>query len=525
MAYNYQTGTNKLNYIADPYHLTSADIEGQSANNYTYDAIGNLTQDVKGGINDIMWNPYGKITRIDKGTNGVLLYSYDAMGNRIKKSFTQSNDNADKTWYVRDASGNIMAIYSRKNYGTNQQVLLENYELYGSDRLGSLNLSIPVEGDYNLTPTTNYTRSLGLKQYELSNHLGNVLTTFSDQRVFAPTGMSSTNSNALIAKLISAQDYYPFGMLMDGRSWNTDKVKFGFNGKENDNEVKGIGNQQDYGMRIYDPRIGRFLSVDPIAHDYPWYSPYQFAGNSPIKYIDLDGLEPSNPNFNYTGNVYINLLGNEREVKGNANWDAINATNIDDAVNQLNRYMIQGNLRTLNCVLIQMHGYYDLMQVPVKATDNSDPTNPKPIVLKPFITAESVKNRNNGNGSSNTEEENQAITQMENIAKIVRTDGIIIIGSCLTENKESMGANLSTDKYFQNKFVFTNNDETWLSYSPWDREITAKKTLSTEGWTVSRNGTSLDIYGSLMLNSRKEEEPISYIYTGDHSNNNSNNNE
>ncbi len=48
MVYNYQTGTNKLNYIADPYHLTSADIEGQSANNYTYDAIGNFTQDVKG---------------------------------------------------------------------------------------------------------------------------------------------------------------------------------------------------------------------------------------------------------------------------------------------------------------------------------------------------------------------------------------------------------------------------------------------------------------------------------------------
>ncbi|HPZ86603.1 MAG TPA: RHS repeat-associated core domain-containing protein [Flavihumibacter sp.] len=67
--------------------------------------------------------------------------------------------------------------------------------------------------------------------------------------------------------------------------------RYGFNGKENDNEVKGVGNQQDYGMRIYDPRLGRFLSVDPITKQYPELTPYQFASNSPIAAIDLDGLE------------------------------------------------------------------------------------------------------------------------------------------------------------------------------------------------------------------------------------------
>lgn len=71
--------------------------------------------------------------------------------------------------------------------------------------------------------------------------------------------------------------------------------RFSFNGKENDSEVKGEGNQQDYGMRIYDPRISKFLSVDPLTKEYPWYTPYQFAGNMPIKYIDLDGLEPTAP--------------------------------------------------------------------------------------------------------------------------------------------------------------------------------------------------------------------------------------
>ena len=55
--------------------------------------------------------------------------------------------------------------------------------------------------------------------------------------------------------------------------------------------MKGEGNQQDYGMRIYDPRLGKFLSVDPLTEEYPWYTPYQFAGNTPIQAIDLDGLE------------------------------------------------------------------------------------------------------------------------------------------------------------------------------------------------------------------------------------------
>jgi len=67
--------------------------------------------------------------------------------------------------------------------------------------------------------------------------------------------------------------------------------RYGFNGKENDNEVKGTANEQDYGMRVYDPRLGRFLSVDPIAKNYPQLTPYQFASNRPADGTDLDGRE------------------------------------------------------------------------------------------------------------------------------------------------------------------------------------------------------------------------------------------
>jgi RHS repeat-associated protein len=95
----------------------------------------------------------------------------------------------------------------------------------------------------------------------------------------------------LIDNELAAKGYNSFGMLMSGRSFSSDGYRYGFNGKEKDDEVSGSGNQYDYGFRIYNSRIGRFLSVDPLTKSYPWYTPYQFAGNMPIWAIDLDGLE------------------------------------------------------------------------------------------------------------------------------------------------------------------------------------------------------------------------------------------
>ena len=90
---------------------------------------------------------------------------------------------------------------------------------------------------------------------------------------------------------------------------NRGGYRYGFNGKENDNEVKGEGNQQDYGMRISDTRLGRFLSRDPLSASYPYYTPYQFAGNTPIQAIDLDGAEPigysTSARFKHPGREWI----------------------------------------------------------------------------------------------------------------------------------------------------------------------------------------------------------------------------
>jgi RHS repeat-associated protein len=82
-------------------------------------------------------------------------------------------------------------------------------------------------------------------------------------------------------------------MQMPSRKYSAaGEYRYGFNGKEKDKDMNSL-TAYDYGFRIYNPGIGKFLSVDPLTQSYPWYTPYQFAGNMPIISIDLDGLEES----------------------------------------------------------------------------------------------------------------------------------------------------------------------------------------------------------------------------------------
>jgi RHS repeat-associated protein len=94
------------------------------------------------------------------------------------------------------------------------------------------------------------------------------------------------------ANVVNVTDYYPFGLGMDGRTEQDSAYRYGFNGKEFDGDGEWGGQSNyDYGFRIYNPNIAKFLSVDPLTKKYPELTPYQFASNTPIQAIDLDGLE------------------------------------------------------------------------------------------------------------------------------------------------------------------------------------------------------------------------------------------
>ena len=117
-------------------------------------------------------------------------------------------------------------------------------------------------------------------------------------------------------------------MFMPGRSYSiaNTNYRYGFNGKEKDDKDGVV--QYDYGFRIYDPRLVRFKSVDPLIKSFPWYSPYQFAGNMPIAAIDLDGEEQK-------------IMINWYDVNGNVTKTKIIKSDFEN-VNKLYQSLSQG---------------------------------------------------------------------------------------------------------------------------------------------------------------------------------------
>lgn len=97
---------------------------------------------------------------------------------------------------------------------------------------------------------------------------------------------------------------YPFGMLIPNRHANTSDYRYGFQGQELDNELKGEGNSLNYKYRMHDPRVGRFFATDLLEASYPWNSPYAFSENRLLDGVELEGLE-FQPVDDETNNVTI----------------------------------------------------------------------------------------------------------------------------------------------------------------------------------------------------------------------------
>ncbi len=196
-----------------------------------------------------------------------------------------------------------MGVYNNKT--------LKEQAIYGSSRLGLINYA----------SQTAY-RTLGGKKYELSNHLGNVLAVVSDN---IHLDQDSTWTTA-----INTTDYYPFGLAMDGRTVQDSTYRYGFNGKEEDSAGEwGSKSHYDYGFRIYNPSIAKFLSVDPLTKSYPMLTPYQFASNRPIDGIDLDGLEYWNSTSIYSEGLNVavgNFFGGNIGISKGTAWDRIGKT-------------------------------------------------------------------------------------------------------------------------------------------------------------------------------------------------------
>jgi len=157
------------------------------------------------------------------------------------------------------------------------------------------------------TRVFNFTR--GDKFFELSNHLGNVLATINDKKVQVDDGTYAHNSSTGLlekvngtldgvldyynADVVTANDYYPFGMEMPGRKFVQvgKSYRYSINGQEKDSELNENTTTAEYWE--YDSRIARRWNADPVIKE--WESPYLCFSGNPIFYADPDGMDPEDP--------------------------------------------------------------------------------------------------------------------------------------------------------------------------------------------------------------------------------------
>ncbi|MGY5352633.1 RHS repeat-associated core domain-containing protein [Wenyingzhuangia sp. IMCC45533] len=226
---------------------------------YEYNDIGQLITETSTdqGITEYTYNAAGLVTKVSNVTlKEEINIAYDDLGQRLYKEHIKSNTTVGKTLYVRDASGSVMSIYSVDGNGNTTQ---EELSIYGSGRVGIAKTN---------TITTENNTSKYSYTYELTDHLGNVRNT-----------VHKDNGN-VVSKGFA--DYFPFGMPLPDRNSIKNQYRYAYQGQEKDEET----GKEAFELRLWDSRIGRWLTTDPAGQHY---SPYLGMGNNPIRRIDPDG--------------------------------------------------------------------------------------------------------------------------------------------------------------------------------------------------------------------------------------------
>ena len=278
--YQYQenNNSNRLAKVSDINTSPSGFKNGtNTGDDYTYDANGNMISDANKGITAITYNHLNLPTKIFFGSN-TIEYLYDATGQKLQKLVTQGTVIA-KTEYLQGGY----------QYKDNVLLFFPHAEGYVNVALVQTNcITCKVMASFSFNYVFNHT-----------DHLGNVRVSY---------GIDPSTGGV---KIIEENNYYPFGL--KHTNYNSDPIvlsgsatskgtfriapagfspyyKYKYNGKELQDEL-GL-NLYDYGARNYDPAIGRWMNIDPLAELGRKWSPYNYAYNSPLKFTDPDGMLP-----------------------------------------------------------------------------------------------------------------------------------------------------------------------------------------------------------------------------------------
>lgn len=251
--YHYDFAQN--NYLLS----TSPDGTAPTTAQYTYDAHGNTT--AMPHLASVGWDYADRLHTADLGGGGTAYYVYDAAGERVRKVIARNGGLTEERRYLGG-----WEIFRQTQSGTLQLARETLHVMDDAQRIAQVD-TLTVENGTALTTPTQTIR------YQLSDHLGTATLELDDS-----------------AALISYEAYHPFGTTAyrSGRnSAETSLKRYRYVGKERDEE-SGL---YYYGARYYAPWLARFVSVDPLQEKYPFYTPYQYAGNNPSSFTDLDGRE------------------------------------------------------------------------------------------------------------------------------------------------------------------------------------------------------------------------------------------
>ncbi|MCJ7935718.1 MAG: RHS repeat-associated core domain-containing protein [Chryseobacterium sp.] len=308
LKYDY-TG-NRLNKITDeqqnplgyPYITAPNTLE---YDNGSADGNGNMTGHADKGISSIQYNYLNLPKQITQNSK-VTHYTYRADGVKVKKLFG-------------DIETDYLDGFQYKSTKPSELGTGGGWSLEDPNEVAEMKLRIiPTSEGY-------YDALSNLYIYNFTDHLGNIRLSYTDTNkdgIIQPrqyfVQQCSGNYNPPFelpicidywkpGEIVEVNNYYPFGLLHNYTATTQNAYQYKYNGKE----LQETG-MYDYGARMYMPDIGRWIVVDPLVEKMRRFSPYTYAGDNPIRYIDPDGRKFINfdENGNYTGTTKDNWWHN-----------------------------------------------------------------------------------------------------------------------------------------------------------------------------------------------------------------------